>query len=179
MAFVKKVWKDRIAEYINRRLITKEDGTQELVTVARNEGNISQEGDAFNAANMNDLEERIANEFQVLNEGSKWKFIESQKTTSNYILTSHIPSDITELFVIINVPSDNAAGSYLNFEWRILVGAYGLYVSGYYYNDQYKASIACSYDADKIIISNNWTNIIGAGNVVDFSGKCTVSVYAR
>ena len=70
MAFVKKVWKDRIAEYINRRLLTKEDGTQELVTVARNEGNISQEGDAFNAANMNDLEERIANEFQVLNEGS-------------------------------------------------------------------------------------------------------------
>ena len=69
MAFVKKVWKDRIAEYINRRLLTKEDGTQELVTVARNEGNISQEGDAFNAANMNDLEERIANEFQVLNEG--------------------------------------------------------------------------------------------------------------
>ena len=69
MAFVKKVWKDRIAEYINRRLLTKEDGTQELVTVARNEGNISQEGDAFNAANMNNLEERIANEFQVLNEG--------------------------------------------------------------------------------------------------------------
>ena len=71
MAFVKKVWKDRIAEYINRRLLTNEDGTQELVTVARNEGNISQEGDAFNAANMNDLEDRIANEFQVLNEGKQ------------------------------------------------------------------------------------------------------------
>ena len=68
MAFVKKVWKDRIAEYINRRLLTNEDGSQELVTVARNEGNISQ---AFNAANMNDLEDRIANEFQVLNEGIK------------------------------------------------------------------------------------------------------------
>lgn len=59
MAFVKKTWKNRIAEYINRRQLTKEDGSTELVTVARDEGTISQEGDAFNAANMNDLEDRI------------------------------------------------------------------------------------------------------------------------
>lgn len=59
MGFTKKTWKNRIAEYINRRLITKEDGSTELVTVARDEGTISQEGDAFNAANMNDLEDRI------------------------------------------------------------------------------------------------------------------------
>lgn len=59
MGFTKKTWKNRIAEYINRRLITMEDGSTNLVTVARNEGTISQEGDAFNAANMNDLEDRI------------------------------------------------------------------------------------------------------------------------
>ena len=59
MAFVKKIWKNRIAEYINRRLITMEDGSTNLVTVARDEGTISQEGDAFNAVNMNDLEDRI------------------------------------------------------------------------------------------------------------------------
>ena len=63
MAFVKKTWKNRIAEYINRRLLTNEDGSTELVTVARDEGTISQEGDAFNAANMNDLEDRIEAEF--------------------------------------------------------------------------------------------------------------------
>ena len=63
MGFTKKTWKNRIAEYINRRLITKEDGSTELVTVARDEGTISQEGDAFNAANMNDLEDRIEAEF--------------------------------------------------------------------------------------------------------------------
>lgn len=59
MGFTKKTWKNRIAEYINRRLITMEDGSTSLVTVARDEGTISQEGDAFNAANMNGLEDRI------------------------------------------------------------------------------------------------------------------------
>ena len=68
MAFVKKTWKNRIAEYINRRLLTKEDGSTELVTVARDEGQVSQEGDAFNAANMNDLEDRIAAGFTEINQ---------------------------------------------------------------------------------------------------------------
>lgn len=68
MAFVKKTWKNRIAEYINRRLLTNEDGSTNLVTVARDEGTISQEGDAFNAANMNDLENRIAAEFDEINQ---------------------------------------------------------------------------------------------------------------
>lgn len=68
MAFVKKTWKNRIAEYINRRLLTNEDGSTNLVTVARDEGTISQEGDAFNAANMNDLEDRIEAEFEEINQ---------------------------------------------------------------------------------------------------------------
>lgn len=68
MGFTKKTWKNRIAEYINRRLITMEDGSTNLVTVARDEGTISQEGDAFNAANMNDLEDRIESEFNEINQ---------------------------------------------------------------------------------------------------------------
>lgn len=67
MAFIQKTWKDRVAEFINRRTLTKEDGTTELVTVERSEGTISQEGDAFSAANMNNLEQRIADEFGELN----------------------------------------------------------------------------------------------------------------
>lgn len=117
--------------------------------------------------------------FYQLNEGCKWKFIASQKTTSDYVSTKLIPSDKTELLVIINVPSDNENGSYLNFEWIIPVRSYGMYASGYHYSDQYKASVACSYDADMIVVSNSWTNIIGAGSVVDFSRKCTITVYAR
>lgn len=64
MSFEQKDWKDRIAEYINRRRITHEDGTSELITVERDEGTISQEGDAFNAENMNGLEERVAAGFE-------------------------------------------------------------------------------------------------------------------
>lgn len=66
MAFKQKTWTDRVAEFINRRLLTKEDGSTELVTVARSEGTVSTEGDGFTAANMNDLEQRIADEFSEL-----------------------------------------------------------------------------------------------------------------
>lgn len=60
MAFVKKTWKDRISEYPNRRTIN--DGyVTKSVTVGRDEGTVTEEGDAFNASNMNDLEARIEN----------------------------------------------------------------------------------------------------------------------
>lgn len=66
--FETKTWTDRVTEYPTRRTLTKEDGSKELVTVARAEGNVSAEGDAFSAENMNDLEARIA---AVLNEAIK------------------------------------------------------------------------------------------------------------
>ena len=58
MAFVKKTWKDRISEYPNRRTINDGYVTKQ-VTVARDEGTVTEAGDAFNASNMNDLENRI------------------------------------------------------------------------------------------------------------------------
>lgn len=64
--FEKKIWADRIAEFINSREITHADGSTERVTVARAEGQISQEGDAFSAQNMNNLEDRIADAFNNL-----------------------------------------------------------------------------------------------------------------
>lgn len=58
MAFVKRTWKDRISEYPNRRTIN--DGViTKQVTVARDEGVITEAGDSFSAANLNDLENRI------------------------------------------------------------------------------------------------------------------------
>lgn len=57
--FEKKTWTDRVTEYPTRRSLTKEDGSTELVTVTRDEGSVSTEGDAFSAENMNDLEARI------------------------------------------------------------------------------------------------------------------------
>lgn len=58
MAFVKRVWKDRISEYPNRRTINDGNVTKQ-VTVGRDEGSITEAGTAFNASNMNDLEDRI------------------------------------------------------------------------------------------------------------------------
>ncbi len=66
MAFEKKTWKARKTEYPNRRMLTLEDGSTELVTVAREEGIISEEGDAFSPENMNGLEDRIEKEFTAL-----------------------------------------------------------------------------------------------------------------
>lgn len=64
MAFTKKTWLDRIAEYANRRkLIDTSTSNEQIVTVARYEGTITQEGDVFNAATMNDLENRIEDAF--------------------------------------------------------------------------------------------------------------------
>lgn len=85
MGFTKKTWKNRIAEYINRRRLTMEDGSTSLVTVARDEGTISQEGDAFNAANMNDLEDRIEAGFEEINRSLTWKKI-GTATGSNSLI---------------------------------------------------------------------------------------------
>ena len=71
MTFNKKTWKDRVAEFINRRLLTKEDGSTDLVTVARSEGTISVEGDAFNAETMNDLEDRVEAAFNELSKNKQ------------------------------------------------------------------------------------------------------------
>ena len=68
MAFTKKTWKDRIAQYLNRRRLTDVDtGDIKTVTVTRDEGGITEEGDIFNAATMNDLENRINNAFTEVN----------------------------------------------------------------------------------------------------------------
>lgn len=65
--FNKKTWADRISEFPTRRQLTKEDGSTEVVTVARQEGTIMQTGDAFNAENMNDLENRVEDAVDKLN----------------------------------------------------------------------------------------------------------------
>lgn len=71
MSFKQKTWKDRISEHPNRRTLTDvSDNTTKTVNVAREEGTISQEGDAFSATNMNDLEGRIADGFSTLSQDS-------------------------------------------------------------------------------------------------------------
>lgn len=59
MAYAKKVWKDRQTEYPTRRRLSP-TGTEDVYDVIRDEGLVIEEGDAFSAANMNDLEDRVA-----------------------------------------------------------------------------------------------------------------------
>lgn len=67
MSFVTKVWKDRLVEYAGRRKLRNvATGETAIYDVERNEGTVSQAGDAFNAANMNNLEQRIKNEFDAI-----------------------------------------------------------------------------------------------------------------
>lgn len=106
MAFNKKTWKDRVAEFINRRLLTKEDGNTELVTVARSEGTISVEGDAFNAETMNDLEDRVEAAFNELNQ--------SKQDASTAITTSNISSQ--------SVKHATSAGSANAVAWSKVTG---------------------------------------------------------
>ena len=64
MSFVTKEWKDRLVEFSGRRKLKNVSTGEEIIfDVERNEGTVSQTGDAFSATNMNDLEQRIANEF--------------------------------------------------------------------------------------------------------------------
>lgn len=65
MGFVKKEWKDRLAEFAGRRRLTDvTTGVETVVDVERDEGLVSQAGDAFSAANMNGLEQRIYDAFE-------------------------------------------------------------------------------------------------------------------
>lgn len=64
MAFVTKTWKDRLVEYAGRRKLKNvATGEEILMDVSRSEGTVNQAGDAFSAANMNNLEQRIKTEF--------------------------------------------------------------------------------------------------------------------
>lgn len=65
MSFEKKIWKDRQSEYPTRRKLIS-TGTANEYDVTRSEGAVSQQGDAFNAENMNDLESRIQSGFTYI-----------------------------------------------------------------------------------------------------------------
>lgn len=65
--YIGKTWVDRVSEYPTRRTIT--DTTTlvaQQVTVVRDEGTVTEQGDVFDAATMNNLESRINAAFGAL-----------------------------------------------------------------------------------------------------------------
>lgn len=69
--FAAKEWKNRLVEFAGRRSL-KNVSTNETTVydVTRNEGQVSQEGDAFSATTMNDLEQRISEGFSAAEEAN-------------------------------------------------------------------------------------------------------------
>ena len=61
MAYEKKTWNNRQSEFPNRRILTPVDGQENTYDVARNEGLVMEDGDAFDQTTMNDLENRVEN----------------------------------------------------------------------------------------------------------------------
>lgn len=100
--FEAKTWKDRITEYPTRRTLTKEDGTTEIVTVARNEGTVSEAGDAFSAENMNNLERRIAAGFGVLLSGT----LAAGETSISFTSEAITEESLIEVFVNLSGVSE-------------------------------------------------------------------------
>lgn len=81
MAFKKKTWVDRMVEFAGRRKLTNvSTSAAQIIDVERAEGAVSQEGDAFSAENMNDLEKRISDAFADVPSGYK---IADNDTTNN------------------------------------------------------------------------------------------------
>lgn len=66
--FVSKVWKDLDAEYPTRYTLLKSDLSSEVVTIQNNFGQIRESGDVFDKQTMEDLEGRINEGFQSVEE---------------------------------------------------------------------------------------------------------------
>ena len=140
MGFIKTIWNHRISEFPTLRSLTKRDGTSELVTVARSEGMISEEGDAFSAENMNDFENRVANGFNELTENLTWQLAGEVKGKKEIL----IPASAKEIYV--EVGSDTSKLGTVTIpvirlsEKDIKYNLYELYLNG----QQYIRSIVVS-----------------------------------
>lgn len=107
--WVKKIWKNRITEFPTRRELTKEDGSSEIVTVTRNEGTVSEEGDAFDADTMNNLEERIDAGFADVNRKlSQTPILISTSTSGSYTIPASDIDTYKKIQVIAMNTSLNA-----------------------------------------------------------------------
>ena len=65
--YIGKTWVDRVSEYPTRRILTDTTTlTTSQVTVTRDEGTVTEQGDAWDAYNMNNMESRINTAFSAL-----------------------------------------------------------------------------------------------------------------
>jgi len=99
MAYHKKTWTDRKVEYPNRRIITDIDsGEEKTVTITRDEGEVEAPGDLLNAANLNDLENRIEAGINSGGGGGSTVVVEQIQTTGTKIAKITVDGEGTDLY---------------------------------------------------------------------------------
>lgn len=163
MAFEKKTWVDRLSEFAGRRLLTRVSGSadgQMVVDVTRAEGNVSREGDAFSAANMNDLEQRIADEFEeVSNDLGGFSFGTTADGKPGYRKPG---ADAVTPFMnaykincVLSVHLDNSGAAPVNRTHNGYIVVYGddYKISGLNTGSTYFAALSNTYNISLSIIS--------------------------
>lgn len=87
-----KNWKNRDVEHPGRRTLTDVlTGTSQTVDVTRSEGDVYEQGDAFDASTMNDMEGRIGSAFLLVDGG---KLNKPSNTPANNQVVKYVNGSI-------------------------------------------------------------------------------------
>lgn len=133
--FTPKEWKARLVEFAGRRLLRNvANGETVTYDVSRSEGQVSQEGDAFNTKNMNDLEQRVANGFANAKTAVDALSKDLQNKMSKYYGSATL-SETNEKSVLKHLLVDvDLMGKYGNCNFSVLVNSTQFY-SGTMHSD--------------------------------------------
>lgn len=133
--FTLKEWKARLVEFAGRRLLRNvANGETVTYDVSRSEGQVSQEGDAFNTKNMNDLEQRVANGFANAKTAVDALSKDLQNKMSKYYGSATL-SETNEKSVLKHLLVDvDLMGKYGNCNFSVLVNSTQFY-SGTMHSD--------------------------------------------
>ncbi|MFQ8777226.1 MAG: hypothetical protein ACLR78_07175 [Roseburia sp.] len=133
--FTPKEWKARLVEFAGRRLLRNvANGETVTYDVSRSEGQVSQEGDAFNTKNMNDLEQRVANGFTNAKTAVDALSKDLQNKMSKYYGSATL-SETNEKSVLKHLLVDvDLMGKYGNCNFSVLVNSTQFY-SGTMHSD--------------------------------------------
>lgn len=96
--FNKKTWADRETEFPNRFVVQTLDSANSINEITRLEGEIYKEGDALDADNFNDLEERIEMAFEDTD-----KKIDSTRDQ----LENKLLAETYNIYAVIRTQDDN------------------------------------------------------------------------
>ena len=126
--FTLKEWKARLVEFAGRRLLRNvANGETVTYDVSRSEGQVSQEGDAFNTKNMNDLEQRVANGFANAKTAVDALSKDLQNKMSKYYGSATL-SETNEKSVLKHLLVDvDLMGKYGNCNFSVLVNSTQFY----------------------------------------------------